>query len=187
MSVVPGVIRRPRPDREEARAMSGLATETAAKSPNPLDLAEEIVLANEWAFERVGDDELFVEIQGRWCDYRLYFVWQPELGALQFTCQLDMKVPAQRRGAVNELLAHVNAKLWLGHFDVEPDEHTPMFRQAMLLRGTRGASVEQFEDLIEVALTEADRYYPAFQFVIWGGKSASEAVESALIETVGEA
>lgn len=167
--------------------MSAVAVETTTRSPNPLDVVEEIVLANEWAFDRTTDDEMFVEIQGRWCDYRLYFVWQPEVGALQFTCQFDMKVPGGRKAPVNELLAEVNNRLWLGHFDVEPDEHTPMFRHALLLRGQRGATIEQIEDLVEVALTESERYYPAFQFVIWGGKTARDAIEAAILDTVGEA
>lgn len=167
--------------------MSAVAVETTTRSPNPLDVVEEIVLANEWPFDRTTDDEMFVEIQGRWCDYRLYFVWQPEVGALQFTCQFDMKVPGGRRAPVNELLADVNNRLWLGHFDVEPDDHTPMFRHALLLRGQRGATIEQIEDLVEVALTESERYYPAFQFVIWGGKTARDAIEAAILDTVGEA
>ena len=88
---------------------------------------------------------------------------------------------------MNELLAEVNNRLWLGHFDVEPDDHTPMFRHALLLRGQRGATIEQIEDLVEVALTESERYYPAFQFVIWGGKTARDAIEAAILDTVGEA
>ena len=62
-----------------------------------------------------------------------------------------------------------------------------MFRQTMLLRGSRGAAVEQLEDLVEIALSECERFYPAFQFVIWGGKSASEAVSAAILDTMGEA
>jgi hypothetical protein len=30
-------------------------------------------------------------------------------------------------------------------------------------------------------------YYPAFNFVIWAGLDAEKALESALLETVGEA
>jgi len=167
--------------------MSVLAVETTSPTRNPLDIVEEIVAANEWPFDRVSDDEMVVEISGRWCDYRLYFVWQEEISALQFSCQFDMKVQHARRSAVNDLLAEVNAKLWIGHFDVCNEEHTPMFRQTTLLRGSRGATVEQLEDLVEIALSECERFYPAFQFVIWGGKSASEAVSAAILDTVGEA
>jgi len=45
-------------------------------SPNPLDIVEEIVAANQWPFDRPSEDELVVEITGKWCDYRLYFMWR---------------------------------------------------------------------------------------------------------------
>lgn len=167
--------------------MSATTVETTISAHNPLDIVEEIVNANEWPFERSSDDELIVEIGGRWCDYRLYFVWQPDVSAMQFSCQFDMKVQPGRRNAINDLLAAVNARLWLGHFDVCAEEHTPMFRQTMLMRGARAASVEQLEDLVEIALSECERFYPAFQFVIWGGKTAEEAVTAAILDTLGEA
>ncbi len=62
-----------------------------------------------------------------------------------------------------------------------------MFRHALPLRGSRGPSPEQVEDILETAIIECERFYPAFQYAIWGGKSASEAIAAALIETVGEA
>jgi len=167
--------------------MVAVTVETATSTHNPLDIVEEIVIANEWAFDRSSDEEMIVEIGGRWCDYRLYFVWQKEISALQFSCQFDMKVPGTRKPAIHELLAEINSKMWLGHFDIGSDEQTPMFRQTVLLRGARSASVEQIEDLVEIAVAESERYYPAFQFVIWGGKSAQEAVSAAILDTVGEA
>lgn len=167
--------------------MSAVAVETRKSAHNPLDVVEEIVTANEWPFERATDEELIVEIGGRWCDYRLYFVWQADVSAMQFSCQFDMKIPTARRNVVNDLLAEVNSRMWLGHFDVCTEESTPMFRQTTLLRGSRGASVEQLEDLVEIALSECERFYPAFQFVIWGGKSAKESVSAAILDTMGEA
>jgi hypothetical protein len=41
--------------------------------------------------------------------------------------------------------------------------------------------------MVDIALTECERFYPAFQFVTWGGKSPEEAMAAALVETVGEA
>jgi hypothetical protein len=167
--------------------MTALSTETEIVATNPIDLVEEIVLANEWPHDRSSDEEMVVEISGRWCEYRLLFVWQEEISALHFSCSFDMKVPKARKQSVYELLATVNEKMWLGHFDVCSDTNLPMFRHAVLLRGAMGASVEQIEDLVDMALTECERFYPAFQFVIWGGKTAEEAVISAMIEPVGEA
>ena len=59
----------------------------------------------------------------------------------------------------------------VGHFDLWSGDGVPVFRHANLLRGSTGASVEQLEDLLDIALTECERYYPAFQFVIWAGKT----------------
>ena len=128
-----------------------------------------------------------VEIAARWCDYRLFFVWQGAVSAMQFSCQFDMKVQSPRRTQLNDLLAEVNTKMWLGHFDLCSEESAPMFRHTILLRGTGGVAVEQLEDLMEAALCECERYYPAFQFVIWGGKRPEEAMQAAMLETVGEA
>jgi hypothetical protein len=161
-----------------------VAEETAA---NPLDLVEQFVAANDWPFDRRSDDEIAVEVPGKWCDYSLYFAWREEVGAMHFTCAFDMKVPSVKRAPVYELLAMVNERLWLGHFGLWAEEGVPMFRHAVLLRGLGGVGVEQIENLVDVALSECERFYPAFQFVIWGGKSADEAVTAALLDTVGEA
>ena len=154
---------------------------------NPLDVLEDIVTANEWLFERSNDDELIVELAGRWCHYRMFFVWQRGIGALQFSCQFDMKVPDAKRSDVNDLLAMLNNRLWLGHFDLEQQQATPLFRYAVLTRGDRMPKVEILEDLVEIALTECERFYPAFQFVIWGGKRPAEAMAASMIEVVGQA
>jgi hypothetical protein len=167
--------------------MTSLSLETTVAAANPLDLVEEIVQANEWAHDRSTDEEMVVEVSGRWCDYRLLFVWQREISALHFSCGFEMRVPRVRRPAVYELLAAVNERLWLGHFDLAPSDQSPAFRQGVLLRGSTGASVEQIEDLVDISLTECERFYPAFQLVVWGGKNADEAIATAMIDPIGEA
>jgi len=156
-------------------------------SLNPLDLVEQFVTTNDWAFDRRSDDELAAEVPGRWCNYSLYFAWREDMGAMHFTCAFDMKVPDAKRLPIFELLGMVNEKLWLGHFGLWEDEGVPMFRHTSLLRGTPGAVPEQVEDLIDIAVGECERFYPAFQFVIWGGKSAKDAMAASLLETQGEA
>ena len=167
--------------------MTALSLETKAASANPIDLVEEIVQANEWPHDRSSDEEMVVEISGRWCDYRLFFVWQRENSVLHYSCGFEMKVPRPRRSPVYELLAAVNERLWLGHFDLADGDDSPSFRQGVLLRGVFGASVEQIEDLVDISISECERFFPAFQLVIWAGKSAKEAIAAAMIDPVGEA
>jgi len=167
--------------------MSLLSSQEQSLVYNPLDVLEEIVAANEWLFDRSTEDELVVELAGRWCQYRLFFVWQRGIGALQFSCQFDMRVPEGKRADVNDLLTLLNNRLWLGHFEIDPQQFSPLFRYTVLTRGDRTPSVEMLEDLVEIALTECERFYPAFQFVIWGGRRPSEAMTAAMIDTAGQA
>ena len=46
---------------------------------------------------------------------------------------------------------------------------------------------QQLEGLLGGALEACERYYQAFQFILWAGKTAPDALAGALFETVGEA
>ena len=153
---------------------------------NPIDVIETIVTAREWPFDRRSDEEMAAEVPGRWCDYGMFFAWSEELKALHFSCALDMRVPEKRLHAVYELLAALNERMWLGHFVVWREEGVPMFRHTLWTGGT-GSVSETVEDLVEHAVAECERFYTAFQFVIWAGKSPAEAIEAAMLDTVGEA
>ena len=60
-------------------------------------------------------------------------------------------------------------------------------RAAARLAGGVTASGRQCEAVLGTALDSCERYFPAFQFVIWAGKTAREAMDAAMFETVGEA
>lgn len=163
-----------------------IETETSSRL-NPLDLVEQIVGEHEWPFDRQGQDELTVGVSGRYCEHQMWFSWREELGALSFTCAFDMKVPANRRKDLHSLLAYVNEKALIGHFDHWVEEGMMVFRQSLLLRGGPGATSEQIEDLMEIGLSECERFYPAFQFLVWGGRTPEDAVAAAMFECAGEA
>lgn len=154
---------------------------------NPLDLAEQLIMDRDWLFDRPVEEELVAEVAGSWCHFRIWFTWQPELGAVIFSCAYDHKIPEKQREKIFPLLARVNEKMWLGHFDIGSEDGMVMFRHALLLRGGQTATAEQMEDLIDIALSECNRFYPAFQSVLWGGNTIDEALKIALLDTVGEA
>ena len=73
------------------------------------------------------------------------------------------------------------------HFGMDSDDGMPLFRHSVLLCGAPGASAESLEDMVDIAITECERFYPAFQFVLWGGKPPAEALQAAMLECAGEA
>jgi hypothetical protein len=154
---------------------------------NPIDLVEQVISANEWVFERRSEAEMAAQVPGKWCDYGLYFCWSNEISVMHFSCAFDLKLPEKQRSALYELLARANERLWIGHFGMDEENGMPIYRHSVLLRGTPSASAESIEDLVDIALTECERFFPAFQFVLWGGKTPAEALEAAMLECVGEA
>ncbi|NQV54254.1 MAG: YbjN domain-containing protein [Rhodospirillales bacterium] len=153
----------------------------------PLDVVEQVVDALGWRLHRIEDDEMAAEFRGNWCDYSLHFAWAEDIAAIHITCAIDIRIPAYKRTGVYELLALINDRMWLGHFCLWPGEEILMYRHALPLRGAEKLAREQVEDLLEVAASECERFYPAFQYLVWGGKSAADALEAAMIVTVGEA
>jgi hypothetical protein len=72
-------------------------------------------------------------------------------------------------------------------FALWAEEGLPMFRYSLLLGPDLNLGADRLESLIDVAISECERFYPAFQYVIWGGKAPAEAVEAAMRDTVAEA
>jgi hypothetical protein len=153
----------------------------------PLEVVERMAASNHWPFERAGEDEIALNVTGRWSNYQISFTWMGDIEALHLACAFDMKVPDPRLNEVQTLIALINEQLWIGHFDVWVQNGVVMFRHALVLAGGVSASDRQCEAVLGTALDSCERYYPAFQFVVWAGKSAREAMDSAMFETSGEA
>ena len=154
---------------------------------NPLDVVERIAAINDWSFERAGDDEITMLVGGRWSDYQISFTWMYDIEALHLASAFDMKIPQARRPEVQRLIAAINEQLWVGHFDIWTHSGMIMYRQALVLPGGLTASSAQCEVMLAGAIHACERYYPAFQFVVWAGKTAAEAMSAAMFDTEGEA
>ena len=158
-----------------------------SSSPNPVDLIEQIAASHDWAFDRSGEDEITISVTGSWCDYNISLSWMGALEALHLACAFDFKLNYRRKNEVMRLLALVNEQLWLGHFDLWQAEGIIMYRNALLLTEGMEAGTGQLEAMLGAAVDSCERYYQAFQFVIWAGKSPEEALAAVLFETHGEA
>lgn len=155
----------------------------------PIDTLESWFSANGWSNERIGDEEIVAATQGSWGQYELRGVWREDDRVLQFLAFPDIKVTQQQYPAIYETIGLINEQMWLGHFELWSANGSLVFRHAALLEGDDDASLsaDQADALIDAAAGELDRFYPVFQFVLWGGKSPAEAIAAAMVETHGEA
>ena len=157
------------------------------RAEHPLDVVERLAALRDWIFDRAETDEMSVSVSARWTDYHIAFTWIEVVEAGHVACAFDLKGPARRRAEVLQLIGLVNEQLWVGHFDLWSGENVVMFRHALLLAGGAEPTQGQCEMMLKAAVDACERYFQAFQFVLWAGKSAREALDSVLFETEGEA
>jgi hypothetical protein len=153
---------------------------------NPVDLVEQIASTHDWATDRTGNDELTLQVAGQWADYHVSLNWRDDLETLHLACAFDFKIPDNRLAEVYKLVAQINEQLWVGHLDVWTHEGLIMFRQGLMLNGAV-ATPRQCEALLKAGLEACERYYQAFQFVVWAGKDAREALSATMFHTEGQA
>jgi hypothetical protein len=163
-----------------------VAEKSSDRLLNPLDLIEHLAQGHDWPHERASDEELTLIVAGTWADYHISINWRDDLEALHLACAFDFRVPDNRLTEMYRLVAQINEQLWLGHFDLWTQEGLVMFRHALLLNGAV-ATVRQCEAMLKAALEGCERYYQAFQFVVWAGKESREALVSTMFETQGQA
>ena len=154
---------------------------------NPLDKVENVISDNDWSYERQGNNELTVGVEGNWCQYHMWFSWRPDIRAIHFSCAYDVKISEKKYASMYELLARMNEQLFVGHFDTWREEGLILFRHALLLNENCDVTDAQLQGLVDIGMGELEKFYPAIQFCVWGGKTPEEAIEAAMFETMGEA
>ena len=153
----------------------------------PMDMLSALFEAHGWPIQAVSEDEISGEVQGSWAKYQVRAIWRGEDNVLQLLCLPDVRVADGKKRAAWELLALVNEQVWLGHFDIWSSGAVLVYRHGLMLGDEGLLSLSQAQALIETAIDECDRFYPAFQFVLWGDKTPRDALDSAMVEAAGEA
>jgi hypothetical protein len=158
-----------------------------AEDAGPVEMLGAMFGAHGWQWEYVSDDEITGEIPGSWTTYQLRAIWRSEDRVLQLLCLPDVRVPDPKRATAFELLALVNEQLWLGHFDIWSQGGVLLYRHGLMLGDDGVLTLDMAQTAVDSAIAECDRFYPAFQFVLWGDKSPREALDAAMVDAAGEA
>ena len=153
----------------------------------PVDMLASLFEARGWPYEFVSEDEISGEVQGSWANYQVRAIWRPEDHVLQLLCLPDIRLTDDKRPAMFEALALINEQLWLGHFDVWSNGGVLLYRHGLMLGDEGLLGPGQAQLAVEAAIEECDRFYPVFQFILWGDKTPVEALAAAMVDAAGEA
>lgn len=154
---------------------------------DPLDVVEAVLESANWPCERDEEGTLQVVAETRWGDMGALFAYRPDPAVIHFSMTLDVKAMAAKRSAIAELVMLANERLWVGHFDFWADDGVIIFRYTFLMEGREEVSHGEVRAIMAAAVSAADRFMPAFNFLVWAGKSPKEAIDAVMFETHGEA
>ena len=153
---------------------------------HPVDVVERLASMNDWAFDRADEDEIRCSSPAPGRNTRP-FTWLPAIEVAACKLLVRPQGSRRRRSEIVALVQLINAQLWIGHFDIWTRDDIVMFRHAHCLAGGAQPSDVQCRTIVEAALTACENYFQAFQFVLWAGRSAREAMDLAVFETKGTA
>ena len=154
---------------------------------HPIDIVENLATHHEWDFDRIGDDQIAMAVEGQWRTYSITLAWSAYDETLRMVCTLEMEPPEQKLPILYELLNSVNDQCWAGAFSFWGDQNLMVYRYGLIMAGAQGVSPEQIDTLIGAAVLSAERFYPAFQLVVWGDRSVDDALQVAIGEAYGRA
>ena len=154
---------------------------------DPLEVIEFVAERGEMNTERVDGAELHVSVKSDWRDIAVWFAWREDAKIVQMGAPLELKVPALRMDEICRLLALINERVWLGHFDLWSEDKAIVYRNSAVLPAMSDLDEGQAETLLAGVRDAFNRFFPAFNYVLWGGKTPEEAIEACLYDVAGSA
>ena len=154
---------------------------------HPIDIVENIAAYHDWDFDRIGQDQIAMAVEGQWRTYSITLAWSGYDETLRMICTFEMEPPEARLPQLYETLNAANDQCWAGAFTFWAAQKLMVWRYGLVLSGEQTASPEQIDTLITAAVTSAERFYPAFQLAVWGEQSPAEAIQVAIAEAYGRA
>ncbi len=154
---------------------------------HPIDIVETLAEHHDWDFDRIAEDQIAMAVEGQWRTYSITLAWSHYDETLRMICTFEMDPPEDKMASLFETLNAVNDKCWAGAFTYWAAQKLMVFRYGLVLAGGQVASPDQIGTLINAAVMSAERFYPAFQLVVWGDRTAEEALQVAIAEAYGRA
>ncbi|MBK0328233.1 YbjN domain-containing protein [Rhodobacteraceae bacterium F11138] len=154
---------------------------------HPIDIVEHIAADHDWDFDRIGDDQIAMAVEGQWRTYSITLAWSGYDETLRMVCTFELEPPENKMAELYQLINEMNDQCWAGAFTYWGEQKLMVYRYGLVLTGGQMASPEQIDTMISAAVLSAERYYPAVQLMVWGNRSPREAMQVAIAEAYGRA
>ena len=173
----------PQPGGRQAMTLS----DHLSDDTHPIDIVQAVATRHAWQFDRLADDQIAMQLEGRWRRYALTLAWSGQAEMLRLACGFDMDPPEARRDTVHRVMNLANELVWDGAFVHWAAERQMVWRAGLVLGGQAVALPGQVDRMIAHAFDACERFYPAFQLAGWGEATPREAMGVAMGAPLGRA
>ena len=154
---------------------------------HPIDIVEHLAEHHEWEFDRIEENQIAMAVQGQWRTYSITLAWSGFDETLRLICSFEMEPPTEKLKDLYEILNVANDRCWTGAFTFWEKQKLMVYRYGLVLAGGQIATAEQIDTMISSAVLTAEKYYPAFQLVVYDNQSPDSAMQVAIAEAYGHA
>jgi hypothetical protein len=154
---------------------------------HPIDLVESLAEVREWDFDRIGEDQIAMAVEGQWRTYSVTLAWSAHDESLRLICTFEFDPPEEKLAEMQMAVAGANERIWTGGFGLWREQKLMVYRYGLTLAGGAMATPGQVDAMLRAALGACERFYPAFQLVGWGEESAEDALSIAMDDAYGRA
>jgi hypothetical protein len=154
---------------------------------HPIDIVEHLAEHYEWEFDRIEENQIAMAVEGQWRKYSITLAWSGFDETLRLICSFEMEPPNEKLKDLYETLNVANDRCWTGAFTFWEEQKLMVYRYGLVLAGGQIVTAEQIDTMISSAVLTAEKYYPAFQLVVYDNQSPDSAMQVAIAEAYGHA
>ena len=153
---------------------------------NPINIFEKISISNNWAFERPLDEEIYVEVPTKYSNLIIQISWSKKDQTIDLKASFYIKMDFSTNDEIFRLLNLINNTINIGHFQINESKY-PTFRYSMIFNDIQNLKFDILNRTLNYAISESEKFFPAFQLILWAGKKAEEAIMFLDFATEGKA
>ncbi len=112
-----------------------LAEHFSSEDLHPIDIVEHLAEHHEWDFDRVGDDQIAMAVEGQWRTYSITLAWSGYDETLRLICTFEMEPPEDKLPLIYETLNRTNDMCWAGAFTYWAEQRLMVYRYGLVLAG----------------------------------------------------
>ena len=157
------------------------------ENPEAIEAALIYAEHRKWDVRRVGWNRAVLYAEGQWQVYSLSVSWLPDEEELRLECEIKIKLRNGRETEFLKALNRANCMNWSGAFYYAGEQSRVSYRRCNALSECSDDSISRVAEMIDSAVENCDNFFPMFQLVNLGRKTANDSMGVLFMETCGSA